>query len=46
LAVVFHPEYWADSDPVSMRILRAFGCAVHEYASRSTRPDLREAVHV
>jgi putative glutamine amidotransferase len=34
LGVVFHPEYWAEQDPPSLKIMRAFGCAVHDYTAR------------
>ena len=46
LGVAFHPEYWAEGDPASMKILRAFGCAVHAYAGRNTKPVLREKSYV
>jgi putative glutamine amidotransferase len=43
LAVVFHPEYWAERDEPSLAILRAFGAAVRAYASRkSFRTSLRK----
>jgi putative glutamine amidotransferase len=41
LAVIFHPEYWAERDPVSRAILESFSSAVHAYAGervKSTRP--------
>jgi putative glutamine amidotransferase len=38
LAVVFHPEYWAERDGPSLAILRAFGAAVRAYASRKKLP--------
>jgi putative glutamine amidotransferase len=38
LAVVFHPEYWAERDEPSFAILRAFGAAVRAYASRKKLP--------
>jgi putative glutamine amidotransferase len=34
LAVVFHPEYWAERDEPSHAILRAFAAAVKDYAAR------------
>ena len=34
LAVVFHPEYWAERDEPSHAILRAFAAAVQDYAGR------------
>jgi putative glutamine amidotransferase len=39
LGVMFHPEYWAEHDPPSLKILRAFADAVRRYADRKrTRP--------
>jgi putative glutamine amidotransferase len=32
LAVMFHPEYWAQNDPTSAAILHAFASAVRAYA--------------
>jgi putative glutamine amidotransferase len=34
LAVVFHPEYWAERDEPSYAILQAFAAAVRDYADR------------
>jgi putative glutamine amidotransferase len=34
LAVVFHPEYWAERDEASHAILQAFAAAVRDYALR------------
>jgi putative glutamine amidotransferase len=36
LAVVFHPEYWAERDEPSYAILQAFAEAVGDYARRRT----------
>ncbi|MEA2935591.1 MAG: putative glutamine amidotransferase [Variibacter sp.] len=33
LAVIFHPEFWAERDPFSRDILEAFGDAVRAYAA-------------
>ncbi len=35
LGVMFHPEYWAESDPTSRAIMQSFGDAVRAYARRS-----------
>jgi putative glutamine amidotransferase len=32
LGTVFHPEYWAGSDPISTTIMSAFGAAASEHA--------------
>jgi putative glutamine amidotransferase len=42
LAVIFHPEYWAERDPPSLAILNAFGEAVRRHAARKAR---MEVVH-
>jgi putative glutamine amidotransferase len=42
LAVIFHPEYWAERDAPSLAILKAFGTAVRAFASRSRS---REPAH-
>jgi putative glutamine amidotransferase len=36
LAVVFHPEYWAERNEPSHAILRAFAAAVADYAARKS----------
>ena len=46
LGVVFHPEYWAEKDPPSLAILKAFGRAVERYAARKRVSVAREAAHV
>jgi putative glutamine amidotransferase len=46
LRVVFQPEYWAERDPLSLKILRAFGCAVHDYTSRKRATLLPEHSYV
>ena len=46
LAVVFHPEYWAEKDPPSLAILKAFARAVERYAARKRVHGGREPAHV
>ena len=46
LAVVFHPEYWAEKDPPSLAILKAFARAVERYAARKRATAAREPAHV
>ena len=35
VGVQWHPEYWAQSDPASYKLLRAFGDAAREYAQNN-----------
>lgn len=37
LGTAFHPEYWASSDPISNRIMGAFGAAARERAAPRLR---------
>jgi len=43
LGMIFHPEYWAERDAPSLAILKAFGKAVHDYASRKRPMELAHA---
>jgi putative glutamine amidotransferase len=41
LAVQWHPEWNAARDPVSYKLFRAFGAAVHDWAARGAAPALK-----
>jgi len=38
LCVQWHPEWQAAQNPISMRLLQAFGAAVHQYRDRVRGP--------
>jgi putative glutamine amidotransferase len=42
LGVMFHPEYWAENDPASARILNCFSAAVKEFAAGKRRHEAAE----